>query len=263
MYTAEALRKGLRTSRFGSKIYTFDTIDSTNNCARALAGCWADEGTVIIAEEQTAGRGRLGRTWQANPNENLTFSIILRPKMSPEAINLLPLSVSVAVVQAVEQVTGVRLECKWPNDLLADNRKVAGILLEGSFSRNTVDWIVIGIGINVNQTIFPADLEQKATSLKLAAKKEIDRTKLFRSILESLERYYRAGTENGFQSILPDWIAHTTMIDKNISVMENGKVFSGVVKGLSRDGGLILRTDNTERTLFAGDVTILGRESST
>lgn len=258
MYTAEALRKGLRTSRFGSKIYTFDTIDSTNNCARALAGCWADEGTVIIAEQQTAGRGRLGRSWEANPNENLTFSIILRPRMPAEAINLLPLSVSVAVAQAVEQVTGVRLECKWPNDLLANKKKVAGILLEGSFSGSSVEWIVIGIGINVNQTIFPGDLAQKATSLKLATNSDIDRTVLFRSILESLERYYRTGTDSGFQSILPDWIARSTMIDKNISLMENGKVVTGVVKGLSRDGGLILRTEGTERTLFAGDVTVLG-----
>jgi len=257
MYTADTLRKGLRTSRFGSKIYTFDTIDSTNNCARTLAGCWAEEGTVIIAEQQTAGRGRLGRSWEANPNENLIFSIILRPTMSPEAINLLPLSVSVAVAQAVEQCTGLRLECKWPNDLLVNSRKVAGILLEGSFSKNAVEWIVIGIGVNVNQTRFPGDLDQKATSLKLACNKEIDRTALFRAILESLERYYRVGTDTGFQSILPDWIARTTMIDKNISVMENGKVLSGTVKGLSRDGGLILRTEETERTLFAGDVTIL------
>jgi len=258
MYTAEALRKGLRTSRFGSKIYTFDTIDSTNNCARALAGCWADEGTVIIAEQQTAGRGRLGRSWLANPNENLTFSIILRPKMAPEAINLLPLSVSVAVALAVEQVTGLRLECKWPNDLLVNNKKVAGILLEGSFSKNTIDWIVIGIGINVNQTVFPTDLTPKATSLKLATNKDIDRTVLFRSVLESLERYYRSGNDSGFQSILPDWIARTTMIDKTISVMENGTVVSGTVKGLSRDGGLILRTEHSDRTFFAGDVTILG-----
>src|SRR5512140_1081597 len=150
MYTAEALRKGLKTDHFGRKIYTFETIDSTNNCARALAGCWAEEGTVIIAEQQTAGRGRLGRSWEANPNENLTFSIILRPTISPDAVNLLPLSVAVAVSEAIEKLTGMRPECKWPNDLLLDGKKVAGILLEGSVTQSKVDWIVIGVGVNVN-----------------------------------------------------------------------------------------------------------------
>ena len=258
MYTSEALRKGLRTKQFGCKIYTFDTIDSTNNCARALAGCWADEGTVIIAEQQTAGRGRLGRPWIANPNENLTFSIILRPSIAADATNLLPLSVSVAVAQAVEEIAGLKLECKWPNDLILSNKKVAGILLEGSFKQNQVEWIVIGIGINVNQTRFPGELEQKATSLKLAAGRDVDRIALFHKILETLEKFYRKGSESGFQSILPDWIARTSMIDKQISLMENGNLLSGTVKGLSRDGGLILRSNGGERTLFAGDVTIVG-----
>ena len=259
MYNAQALRKALHTKRFGCKIYTFDTIDSTNNCARALAGCWAEEGTVIIAEQQTAGRGRLGRPWVANPNENLTFSIILRPTIPADAINLLPLSVAVAVAGAVEKVTGLKLECKWPNDLLYNNQKVAGILLEGSYAQNTVDWIVIGIGINVNQTLFPGDLDKKATSLKLAAGRDIDRTALFTAVLESLERYYHAGSKSGFQSILPDWIAKTKMIDQKISVMENGALLSGTVKGVSREGGLILRSDAGEHTVFAGDVTIVAQ----
>jgi BirA family transcriptional regulator, biotin operon repressor / biotin---[acetyl-CoA-carboxylase] ligase len=259
MFSAEALKKGLRTRQFGQKIYTFDTIDSTNNCARALAGCWADEGTVIIAEQQTAGRGRLGRPWVANANENLTFSIILRPTIPADTINLLPLAVAVAVAEAVEKESGLKLECKWPNDLIFENRKVARILLEGSFTRNVIDWIVIGIGINVNQTQFPGDLADKASSLKLSAGRDIDRSSLFHRLLESLERCYKAGTKSGFESILPEWISRTTMIDRQISVMENGTLFSGTVKGLSRDGGLILRSNGLERTLFAGDVTILGQ----
>ncbi len=258
MYSSEALRTGLHTQRFGCKIYTFDTIDSTNNCARALAGCWADEGTVVIAEQQTAGRGRLGRPWVANPNENLTFSIILRPTIPADSINLLPLAVAVAVAGAVEKLTGLKPECKWPNDLILDNKKAAGILLEGSFKQNTVEWIVIGIGVNVNQTLFPGELESKATSLKLVAGRDIDRISLFHTILEQFERTYHTGSKSGFQSILPDWIARTRMIDRNISVLEHGTLLSGTVKGVSRDGGLILRSDGGERTLFAGDVTILG-----
>ena len=186
MYTAQALRQGLKTQRFGNKIFTFDTIDSTNNCARALAGCWADEGTVIIAEQQTAGKGRLGRVWQANPNENLTFSIILRPTANPEQVNLLPLYVAVAVAQAIERTTSLKVECKWPNDLLVNNRKVAGILLEGSVKDNTLEYVVVGIGVNVNQVAFAHDLEGKATSLRLEGGKEVDRLLLFRELLSSL-----------------------------------------------------------------------------
>jgi BirA family transcriptional regulator, biotin operon repressor / biotin---[acetyl-CoA-carboxylase] ligase len=258
MYTAQALRQGLKTQRFGNKIYTFDTIDSTNNCARALAACWAEEGTVIIAEQQTAGRGRLGRVWQANPNENLTFSIILRPSANPEQMNLLPLYVAVAVAQAVERITSLKVECKWPNDLLVSKRKIAGILLEGSIKENTLEYVVVGIGVNVNQVLFPRELEGKATSLQLESGKEIDRIALFREILNSLESNYKSLSTSGFNAVLPLWVARSSMINRQISVSERGSVISGVVRGLSPEGGLVLDSPQGARTLFAGDVTILG-----
>ncbi len=258
MYSEQALRKGLRTQLFGNKIYTFDTIDSTNNCARALAGCWAEEGTIIIAEQQTAGRGRLGRVWQANPNENLTFSIILRPSVTPDRLNILPLFVAVAIAAAVEKTTGLKVECKWPNDLLINNRKFCGILIEGSVKQGTVEYVVVGIGINVNQERFPGELAGKATSLRLEKREIIDRQKLFREILDRMEQEYKADGATGFRSTLPLWLSHTTMINKRISVSEHGTILSGIVKGLSDDGGLIVQTNGTERTLFAGDVTIVG-----
>ena len=258
MYNGHALRKGLKTQLFGNKIYTFDTIDSTNNCARALASCWAEEGTVIIAEQQTAGRGRLGRMWQANPNENLMFSIILRPEVSPETLNLMPLYVAVAVAEAVERVTKLEVECKWPNDLLINRKKFAGILLEGSVKQNAVEYVVIGIGVNVNQQSFAGELEHRATSLRLETHREVDRTALFRKILKSLEGHYNIVSSKGFQSILPLWTSHSSMINKKISVSQQGNVISGVVKGLSTEGGLILQSEGSEKTLFAGDVTIVG-----
>ena len=261
MFTEETLQKGLRTQRFGSKIYTFDTIDSTNNCARALAGCWAEEGTVIIAEQQTAGKGRLGRVWQANPNENLTFSLILRPSIPQASVNLLPLYVAVAVAKAVEETAHVKVECKWPNDLLVDGKKFAGILLEGSIKQDIVEYIVIGIGINVNQQKFSVDLQQRATSLRIASKKEQDRTELFRAILFSLEEHYRDFISTGFQKVLPHWLAYSTMVDKEISVSQQGNVFSGVVRGISNDGGLVLESNGVKQTLFAGDVTVVGMEA--
>lgn len=258
MLTERELRKGLKTKTFGNKIYTFQTIDSTNNCAKAVANVGAAEGIVVIAEEQTAGKGRLGRSWQANPGENLTFSLLLRPQVPPEAINLLPLYVAVAVAQAIERTTNLKVECKWPNDLLINKKKVAGILIEGSMQQNTVEYIVIGLGINVNQTQFPKELLQKATSLRLESNHEIDRVKLFKEIILSLEANYKPSVDTRFQSVVPFWLDHATMINKPIVVSEQGNVITGIVKGLSKEGGLILQTKETEKTLFAGDVTILG-----
>ena len=258
MYSEQVLREGLKTKRFGRKIYTFDTIDSTNNCARALAGCWAEEGTVIIAEEQTAGRGRLGRPWLANPNENLTFSIILRPALLPDQLNIIPLYVAVAVTQAVERVSGLKVECKWPNDLLIKGRKFGGILIEGSVKQNAVEYVVVGIGINVNQERFAGDLAKTATSLRLQKGAQIDRKRLFGEILNSMESHYATASNSHFQSILPLWRSYTSMIDKKISVMEHGAMVSGVVRGFTPEGGLVMETEGKERTLFAGDVTVVG-----
>ena len=257
MFSEHALRKGLKTRVFGNKIFTFDSIDSTNNCAKAVAGCGATEGTVVIAEQQTAGRGRMGRPWQANPNENLIFSIVLRPRLSADALNLLPLYVAVAVSEAIESVTGLKVECKWPNDILYNGKKLAGILIEGSLKQDKVDYVVIGVGINVNQTKFEGDLSAKASSLKLESKKEIDRARLFKEILSGLEKDYRMFQTSGFQSVVPQWIAHSSMLEKTISVSQQGNVISGVVKGLSPEGGLVLKTNGAEQTVFAGDVTVL------
>jgi BirA family biotin operon repressor/biotin-[acetyl-CoA-carboxylase] ligase len=258
VYTEQALRKGLKTRIFGNKIYTFDNIDSTNNCAKAVAGCGALEGTIVIAEQQTDGRGRLGRLWQANPHENLMFSVVLRPKVPPERLNLLPLYVAVAVAEAVERSTNIKVECKWPNDLLLNKRKFAGILIEGSVRQNNVEHVVIGVGINVNQQKFTGELERKATSLRLETGRQLDRVMLFREILLSLEKSYKSVSSKELQTIVPLWLSRFPMINKRISVSQNGNLMSGVVKGLSTDGGLILQANGTEKTFFSGDVTIVG-----
>lgn len=257
MFSEHFLRKGLKTRVFGHKIFTFDSIDSTNNCAKAVAGCGATEGTVVIAEQQTAGRGRMGRPWQSNPNENLIFSIVLRPHVSADALNLLPLYVAVAISEAIERVTGLKVECKWPNDILYNGKKLAGILIEGSVKQDTMDYVVIGVGINVNQMKFDGDLSTKASSLRLESNKEIDRARLFKEILGGLEKDYRMFQTSGFQSVVPQWIAHSSMLNKPISVSQQGNVISGVVKGLSPEGGLVLKSNGSEQTVFAGDVTVL------
>ena len=258
MLTERELRKGLKTKIFGSKIYTFQTIDSTKNCAKTMAGVGAPEGVVVIAEEQTSGKGRLGRTWQANAGENLTLSIVLRPKVVTDAMNLLPLYVAIVAADAIETSTHLKVECKWPNDLLINKKKVGGVLIEGAIREGQLDYAVVGLGLNVNQLEFPSDLLHKASSLRLEANKEIDRLQLFRDILTTLESSYKTAVASAFQTVVASWIKRSVMLNKPIAVSQRGNIITGVVKGLSTDGGLILQTNGTLQTFFAGDVTILG-----
>lgn len=222
-----------------------------------MAGCGAPEGTVVIAEQQTSGKGRLGRPWIASPNENLTFSIILRPRITPDKLNVLPLYVAVAVAQAIEQHTGLEVECKWPNDLLVRGKKIAGILIEGSVKQNAVEHVIIGIGINVNQQQFPQELSTTATSLRLEVHREVDRIALFRETLSSLEYHYTAVSSNGFDSVVPLWLSRAKMLNKPISVVQEGQTITGIVKGISPDGGLVLDTNGIEKVLVAPETTVL------
>ena len=257
MVTPGELRKGLKTKVFGSKIYAFETIDSTNSCARVLAGCWAPEGTVVIAEEQTAGRGRLGRQWIANPRENLTFSIIVRPSGSPDTVNFLPLCIGVALADVIERISGLEVVCKWPNDILVNGKKAAGILIEGSMKESAIEYIVIGIGMNVNQLTFGGDIAAKATSLALEAGHEFDRVLLFQETLSALERHYRRFSHKGFGEIVPVWVNRSHMVGSRVVVSQNGTVLTGTVKGLTNHGELLLDHDGEEKAFLAGDVTIL------
>jgi BirA family biotin operon repressor/biotin-[acetyl-CoA-carboxylase] ligase len=257
MISSVKLRKGLQTDRFGRKIYTFESIDSTNNCARALAECDAHEGTVVVAEHQSAGKGRLGRTWTSRPGENLMFSVVLRPDVEAGSVNLLSLVAAVAVAEAVEKVTGVKAECKWPNDLLSGGRKFAGILLESSLSGSELDYVVAGIGLNVNQMEFPPDIRDRATSLALLTGTTHDRTRLFHEILARLEGLYDTCHREGMSAVLPLWMQRATMFRRTITVAHNSRIVRGTMSGLSPEGGLILQTDGEEHVLFAGDVTIL------
>jgi len=261
MISAADLKQGLKCSRFGERIHSLERIDSTNTFARSLAADGAAEGTVVVAEEQTAGKGRQGRRWLANRGENLTFSLILRPSILPNFINLLPLGVAVAVAHGLQHATSLPVYCKWPNDLLLRGKKVAGILMEGVYGRGELDFVVVGIGINVNQVTFPVEVNPRATSLALHLEAPVNRIALLRSVLESLEEEYDAMSSAGFQNILPAWLELAPMIGTRISADMQGTTVTGMVSGVTPEGALVLHTEAGDRTLFAGDVTILDMES--
>jgi BirA family biotin operon repressor/biotin-[acetyl-CoA-carboxylase] ligase len=263
MINIPLLTKGLKTRSFGKKVYAFGSIDSTNKCARTMANAGAPEGTLVTAEFQTEGKGRLGRAWVSNPEENLTFSVVLRPGKGAESLNLLPLLVAVAVAEAIREVAGREPECKWPNDLLLGGKKVCGILLEGVLRDERLDFVVVGIGINVNQENFPPEIAESATSLRLACGRVFNREELLRSVLQRFERLYRAGRDDQFSSVPDLWSSHTQMLGKPLEIRSHDSMFAGTALRIAPDGGLVIASGTGEQTLYAGDVTIRSAEQPT
>jgi BirA family biotin operon repressor/biotin-[acetyl-CoA-carboxylase] ligase len=256
MISEERIRNCLTTSRFGRDLRVFRRVDSTNVWARDLAEHGVAEGTLVIAEEQTAGRGRLGRSWLSNPGENLTFSLVLRPRPSQPGSGLLPLAIGVAVARAIEGAVDLRVECKWPNDLLVEGQKVAGILMETSVDTTGAPYVIVGIGLNVNQTFFAEEIRNRATSLKAWTRTELDREKLLCACLAELESVYDRSAPGGFQDVLQEWNARSTLPGRTVTVTAGGRETTGVVRGISRDGALVVRAGGTDRVFFAGEVTI-------
>ena len=257
MLSKEEIAGSLSTEVIGKKLFFFETIDSTNSCARALGDAGTAEGAVVVAEYQTNGRGRLGRTWIAEPGTSLLFSTLLRPPITVDTAGLLTLYASAAIARAVEQATRLEVECKWPNDLLLQGKKFCGILIESSFQQSGLSYSVIGAGINVNQPEFPEAVAARATSLMREAGKSFERDKILLSSLTELDSMYGEVRRGRFEFAVSEWTKRCAMFGKKITVQEHDNTVSGVAVRLHRDGGLVIRTAEGERTIYAGDVTVV------
>ena len=256
MYSKKELLDGLATSILGRKIFVFEKIDSTNVCAKVLADVDMEEGTVVIAEYQTSGHGRLGRSWLSEAGKNLLFSIIIRPAVEQKRAGLLTFFAAAGTALGIESVLGCRIECKWPNDLLLHEKKCCGILLESSSTSRRLDYAVIGIGLNVNQAKFEPGLKRTATSLRLESGKTIDRKKLFQHILQNLDGLYSKVKEGDFNRVKQEWLSRTSMIGKVVTVEHEKFATRGIVHSINDDGGVVLKTSTGLQTFFAGDVTL-------
>jgi BirA family biotin operon repressor/biotin-[acetyl-CoA-carboxylase] ligase len=257
MYSKDELQRGLNTHTFGRELFVYDSIDSTNTCAKALASTHAEEGTVVITEYQTAGRGRLGRTWLAESGSSLLFSVIIRPTIDLNKIGLLPIFAAASVALAVEAASGISCECKWPNDVLMNGKKCCGILIESAFQHHVLDYAIIGIGLNVNQKSFSEELADKATSLNRECNKEFDRKEVFHRVMTSLESLYSEVVQGNFSTTLKEWKARSSMFGKLITLTQAGKEIRGRAFALAADGGLVLTTPHGQSVYYAGDVTIV------
>lgn len=257
MYSKEELLDGLDTKLVGKKLFLFDSIDSTNTCAKTLADADMEEGAVVFADYQTEGKGRLGRSWVSEQGKNLLFSCIFRPSINKELSGLLTFFAAVSAALALESVTKKTVECKWPNDLLIGGKKCCGILLENSFAQDKIAYSVIGIGVNVNQKKFDSNLNSTATSLRQEAGKELDRKKVLQAMLQELDMQYKNAATGKFDSILKEWNKRCTMFGRTTSVAREGSTITGKAIGLSPDGGLMLETASGKETVYAGDVTVV------
>ena len=257
MIQKEEILSSLSSRIFGKTVHSFDTIDSTNSFAKNLGRDSAPHGSLVIAEEQTSGRGRLQREWISSKGSNLLFSVILYPEFNTEKIALLPLIGSLAVADAVETVTGLSATCKWPNDVLIDTKKVCGMLLESTSGSGSIEKIILGIGVNVNQTEFPEGLLHKATSLRNESGKEVSRVILLAAILEELENRYEQLAHFPSAQLLNDWKLKALLFGKKITVLESEFSYSATAVDVAEDGGLIIQTeDGGKKKVFAGDVSL-------
>jgi BirA family transcriptional regulator, biotin operon repressor / biotin---[acetyl-CoA-carboxylase] ligase len=250
------LQRNLETDYIGKKIHYFEEVDSTNNVAKKLAENGAEEGTIVIAETQSRGRGRRGKNW-ISPTGGVWMSIILRPHSPPADAPQLTLMTGVAVAQTLKKECGLDVGIKWPNDILIGEKKVCGILTEANAKFNTLDYVIVGIGIdaNVDTEIFPSDVREGATSLKRELNKEIMGVILVQEFLKNFEEIYDDFTAGNFPEILGEWRRLSKTIGSYVEVRKQlGKIVRGEAIGINNTGALILELDDGNlRKVISGE----------
>ena len=255
----EEVKYGLGTHCIGKEIVYFDSVGSTNVEAKKLAAKGAPEGTVVVAEEQGHGRGRMDRSYFAPKEKGIWFSVILRPKFLPQEAPKCTLLAAVSVAKAMETI-GLKAGIKWPNDIVEDGRKLVGILTEMHAEMDRIDYIVIGTGINVNiaPEEFPEEIRDTATSLSIMKGAHVPRTEFFRSVLEAMEGFYETACEKGFAPVLEEWKKYSVTLGQEVQVIGIGEhaSFSGIAADIDEDGALLVDTQEGRRRVLAGDVSI-------
>ncbi|WP_407928604.1 biotin--[acetyl-CoA-carboxylase] ligase [Alkalihalobacterium elongatum] len=249
----------LQTEKIGQKLTYYESLTSTQEVAHRLAQEGAVEGHVVLADEQTSGKGRLGRVWHSPIGTSISMSIILRPKVSPQKAPQLTLLAAVAVVRGIEKTTGLQCNIKWPNDILLNGKKIVGILTEMQSEPDYVHSVIIGIGINVNhrREQFSSELREIATSLAIAKGEEVSRAKLISNVFYELETLYKQYLVEGFDVIKPLWESHAISLGKRIIARTIQGTIEGVAKGITSDGVLLLEDDDqVVHHIYSADIEI-------
>ncbi len=256
------INKHLRTKTFGRVIRFYREVESTNDVAFDLAKEGATEGTVIIADTQTKGRGRLQRKWISPPGFNLYMSIIFRPSISSKDASILTLVSSVALFEAVNSY-GIKCQIKWPNDLLINRRKVAGVLTEMELDGERVEFVLVGLGINLNMTRvvmnnLMGEVSEIATSVREELGHEVDRSEFAANLINLLEKWYEELNSKGKATIIDEWKKRWGDLNKRVRVRIDRNLIEGIACDLDQNGFLLIRRDNGKvERIIAGDVTVI------
>lgn len=257
LLTPLEIHTALRTEQFGRKVVYMESTTSTNGEAKRLARAGAEEGTIVVAEEQTTGHGRLSRGFYSPYAKGIWFSLILRPRFFPMEAAKCTLLAAVGVCRGIRRMGLADCGIKWPNDILYHGKKLVGILTEMSASMEKIDYIIMGIGINTGsrREDFPEAFRDSATSF-VNEGIDVSRKELLAAILFELEKEYQIAQTEGFDKVLEDWSALSVTLGKDVRVIFNDDSFTGRATGIDRDGCLLVDTGNEVVRVIAGDVSI-------
>lgn len=256
---AAKVEQYLTSTRFGRTIHYFEQCPSTQPIAHQYAQGNAPDGTIVVCEEQTAGRGRMARPWKSSRGKGIWMSVIIRPEIPPMKAPQFTLIAAVAVTRAIEDIADVRAEIKWPNDLLINGKKCTGILTELQADVDRVQAIILGIGVNVNQDLedFPEDIQHIATSIKMITGVPVDRAHLVARILHYLEIYSDMYVEHGFKPLKILWESYSGTLGRRIKAVMVHQQIEGTALGITNDGVLQVQTDDGQiHEIYSADIEI-------
>ncbi|MCM1191905.1 MAG: biotin--[acetyl-CoA-carboxylase] ligase [Butyrivibrio sp.] len=260
MYDREALEAAADTAWAGKYICYFNELDSTNLRAKLEADNGAPEGTLVVADMQTAGRGRRGRSWSSPGGTNVYFTLILRPSFGPDKAPMVTLVMALAVAEGIYETCGLAAEIKWPNDVIVHGKKVCGILTEMSADRGVIRHVVIGVGVNVGQQEFPPEIAAVAASLQEECGEEVSRTLLTAHIMKAFEKYYESFRQNeNLSGVQEKYNSLLVNRDREVRVLDPKGEFRGIARGITPRGELLVeREDGSIQEIYAGEVSVRG-----
>lgn len=260
VFTETELKSVIDTRVAGQNLVFLDFVDSTNTRAKQLAESGSPDGTLVVAESQSAAKGRRGRSWMAPAGTGVWFSLLLRPQIEPEHASMLTLVAAMAVEKGIRVATGLEGRIKWPNDIVVDGKKVCGILTEMSADMDCVNHVVVGIGINANIREFPEELKDKATSLLLVSGQTVNRAELLNAVLQAWEEYYGKYLQTEDLSLLAEaYNALLAGLGGRVKVLAPKGEYTGISRGINRLGELLVeREDGTVTEVMSGEVSVRG-----
>lgn len=265
LYSAD-IESRLHEDSICKKVESHERIDSTNIRAKQLAELGEEEGTLVIADRQTAGRGRRGRRWESDFGVGIFMSLIVRPKINPVRVSGITLIAALAVAKAVSEICKTKPQIKWPNDIVLGGKKICGILTEMSSEMNDINYVVVGIGINANNTSFQKEIEQTATSIYLQTGKKADRAQLAAYIVDCFGEYYKKFVkEKSLEPFIMEYDSMLANLNREVKIfygmredVADNECETGIAKGIDKDGALIVDTKQGLKRVVSGEVSVRG-----